>query len=98
MDTGLPRGKTFFYYIESISNAGVAEIVEGTKGTKVKVKTVDEEREWIRKKALGIDTRPAAAATTESAPVKQTPATAAKASAKVGEETPDPKADKNPLE
>lgn len=58
VDTPLPRGAVYYYYIESISNSGVAEIVEGTKDTRVKVKSVDEEREWLRKKALGIDTRP----------------------------------------
>lgn len=73
MDTQLPRGKTVFYYIESVSNAGVAEVVDGTKGTKVKVKTVEEEREWIRKKAAGIDTR--AAQTTSSASGATTSAT-----------------------
>ncbi|MCX7717795.1 MAG: hypothetical protein N2111_05235 [Candidatus Sumerlaeaceae bacterium] len=56
IDQGLPRGEKFYYYIESVSNQGVAEVVEGTKGTEVKVKTVAEEREWLRRKAAGGDT------------------------------------------
>ncbi|MEI7633681.1 MAG: hypothetical protein WCK47_05315 [bacterium] len=54
-DRGLPRGRIFYYYIESVSNNGAVEIVEGTKGTQVKVKTVAEEREWLRNKAAGAD-------------------------------------------
>lgn len=54
-DKPLPRGKVFYYYIESISNSGVAETIAETKGTRVKVKTVAEEREWLRKKALPAD-------------------------------------------
>ncbi|AXA36708.1 hypothetical protein BRCON_1931 [Candidatus Sumerlaea chitinivorans] len=76
VDRPLPRGKVFYYYIESVSNAGVSEILEGTKGTRVKVKTVEEEREWLRRKALGLDvaTTPAQA-TTETSPTaaKATP-------------------------
>jgi hypothetical protein len=53
VDKPLARGATFYYYIESVSNSGVAETIAETKGTKVKVKTVAEEREWLRKKALG---------------------------------------------
>jgi hypothetical protein len=55
-DRSVTRGQTYFYYIESISTAGVREIVEGTKGTKVKVKTVEEERAWLKAKAAGQDT------------------------------------------
>jgi hypothetical protein len=65
MDTGLPRGAIFYYQIESVSNSGMAELVEGTKATRVKVKSVQEEREWLRKKAAGIETRPAARPSTE---------------------------------
>lgn len=32
---------------------GTAAIVDGTKGTKVKVKTVAEERAWMKKKVNG---------------------------------------------
>jgi len=56
IDQGLPRGEKFYYYIESVSNQGVSEVVEGTKGTEVTVKTVQEEREWLRRKAGGGDT------------------------------------------
>jgi hypothetical protein len=68
MDTPLPRGRVFFYYIESITNQGVAEVVEGTMGTRVKVKTVDEEREWLRKKAAGNDAKAAAPPATPASP------------------------------
>lgn len=51
-DRSVERGRTYYYFIESISNAGVREVVEGTKGTKVKVKSVEEERAFLRKKAL----------------------------------------------
>ncbi len=54
-DKPLPRGKVYYYYIESVSVNGVREILEGTKGTRVKVKTVEEEREWLWKKVMGED-------------------------------------------
>lgn len=55
-DKPLPRGGVFFYKIQSISMTGVTEDMEGTVGTRVQVKTIAEEREWLKKKALGIDT------------------------------------------
>jgi hypothetical protein len=55
-DRSVERGKTYYYYIESVSTSGVREVVEGTRGTKVKVKTVDEERAWLKAKASGQDT------------------------------------------
>ncbi|MGI8906994.1 MAG: hypothetical protein ACR2IE_10950 [Candidatus Sumerlaeaceae bacterium] len=55
-DRSVARGQTYYYYIESISTSGVREIVEGTKGTRVKVKSVDEERAWLKAKAAGEDT------------------------------------------
>ncbi len=74
MDVGLPRGSVFFYYIESVSNSGVREVVEGTKNTRVKVKTVAEEREWLRKKARGENTSPPKPAEPVKAqPASQTP-------------------------
>ncbi|MGB9690601.1 MAG: tetratricopeptide repeat protein [Candidatus Sumerlaeaceae bacterium] len=54
-DKPLPRGKVFYYYIETVSVNGVHEVLEGTKGTRVKVKTVEEEREWLWKKVMGED-------------------------------------------
>lgn len=54
-DKPLPRGKVYYYYIETVSTAGVREILEGTKGTRVKVKTVEEEREWLWRKVMGDD-------------------------------------------
>lgn len=66
MDQPLKRGAVFYYYIESVSNSGVAEVVEGTKNVKVKVKTVEEEREWLRKKAAGIDTATTNSLTTKT--------------------------------
>ncbi len=50
-DTGVKRGETYYYQIEEITNSGVKTIVDGTEGTMVKVKTVQEEREWLKKKA-----------------------------------------------
>ena len=73
IDQCLPRGEKFYYYIESVSNQGVAEVVEGTKGTEVKVKTVAEEREWLRRKAGSGDTP-------TTTPVLKTPETGAQAS------------------
>ena len=74
VDKPLPRGREFYYSIESVSNQGVSETIAETKGTKVKVKTVAEEREWLRKKALGGDTKvtsaPAAKRTPPPAPQK----------------------------
>jgi hypothetical protein len=55
-DRSVNRGQTYYYYIESVTTSGVREVVEGTKGTKVKVKTVDEERAWLKAKASGQDT------------------------------------------
>ena len=52
MDTGLERGSVWFYYIESVSLQGKREVLENTMNTKVKVKTVAEERAWIRRKAM----------------------------------------------
>jgi hypothetical protein len=52
MDTGLERGSVWFYYIESVSLQGKREVLENTMNTKVKVKSVAEERAWIRRKAM----------------------------------------------
>lgn len=73
-DKPLPRGKVFYYYIESVSTAGIREILEGTKGTRVKVKTVEEEREWLWRKVMGEDgkTTPSLAASTTS-PLQRRP-------------------------
>ncbi|MCX7625083.1 MAG: tetratricopeptide repeat protein [Candidatus Sumerlaeaceae bacterium] len=54
-DKPLPRGQVYYYYIETVSTAGVREILEGTKGTRVKVKSVEEEREWLWRKVMGDD-------------------------------------------
>lgn len=67
-DQSVERGKTYYYYIEEISTAGVATKLEDTlgpdgKGTKVKVKTVPEEREWLRRKALGDQASPSSQTT-----------------------------------
>jgi len=67
-DKGLPRGAIFYYYIESVSNNGAVEIVEGTQGTQVKVKSVAEEREWLRKKAAGEDSATSSSAAPPSFP------------------------------
>jgi hypothetical protein len=81
MDKPVPRGKVFYYYIESVSNQGVAEKVEGTYGTRVQVKTVEEERVWLRKKAKGEDVRTTATASAKG-PGEQT--TASKPAQKTG--------------
>ncbi len=44
------RGKTYFYQIEEISGTGVRTILEMTRATKVTAKTVELEREWLKKK------------------------------------------------
>jgi hypothetical protein len=80
MDVGLPRGTTWYYTIESVSNQGRREVVEGTLDTKVTVKTVAEEREWLRKKARGESAPPpkpppaAASPAPAAAPADGTPA------------------------
>lgn len=50
-DTSVKRGQTYFYQIEEVTTLGEKNIVEGTAATRVKVKTVQEEREWLQKKA-----------------------------------------------
>lgn len=50
-DNSVKRGETYYYQIEEVTTLGERNIVEGTAGTKVKVKTVQEERDWLRKKA-----------------------------------------------
>lgn len=50
-DSGLKRGAIFYYQIQEITNSGSKTIVEGTAATRVQVKTVAEEREWLKKKA-----------------------------------------------
>ncbi|MBX7244494.1 MAG: hypothetical protein K1X53_03290 [Candidatus Sumerlaeaceae bacterium] len=70
-ESPLPRGETFYYYIEHVTNKGVAETIEGTKGTKVTVRTVPEERDWLRKKAAESDvptTTPLVKSTETTAP------------------------------
>lgn len=62
-DTTVERGKVYYYHIEAISTAGVKEIVEGTEGTRVKVKTVEEERAWLKAKASGEPASPRATTT-----------------------------------
>lgn len=51
-DVGLERGRVYFYQIEEVTNAGQRSIVKGTEKARVQVKTVDEERTWLKKKAL----------------------------------------------
>lgn len=92
MDTPLPRGETFYYYIESVSTGGVAEVMKDTKGAKVKVKTVEEEREWLRKKALGIDTATSATATSTSATTDKAPVRTGGSSAPAIKPSPAPAA------
>lgn len=50
-DAGLERKRVYFYQIEEVTNSGTKTIVAGTEGTKVTVKTVEEERAWLKKKA-----------------------------------------------
>jgi hypothetical protein len=50
-DVSVKRGQTYFYQIEEITTLGEKAIVEGTAGTRVKVKTVPEEREWLKRRA-----------------------------------------------
>jgi len=50
-DTGVERSKVYYYQIVEITNQGAQNVVEGTAGTKVTVKSVAEERAWLKKKA-----------------------------------------------
>ncbi len=98
-DRSVERGKTYFYYIEEISNQGVAVKLEDTmgadgKGTRAKVKTVEEERVWLRKKALGDDAATTAPAAKVSAPKGAAPAGVLRAAPA----PPAGPAEKNPLE
>lgn len=52
-DRPLPRGKVYYYSVQTVNDKGQPYIVKGTEDTKVRVKTVDEEREWLRKRARG---------------------------------------------
>jgi hypothetical protein len=57
LDTAVERGKTYWYYIEEVTLDGQRKAIDETKGkdgkgTKVKVRQVDEERKWIRDRAL----------------------------------------------
>lgn len=52
METGLPRGSVWYYKIESVDTMGKREVLEGTLNTRVQVKTVEEERAWIRRRAM----------------------------------------------
>jgi len=76
-DRKVVRGQTYFYFIESISTSGVKEVVEGTKDTKVKVKTVEEERAWLKAKALG-QAAPAVAINTTATPSSDTATSASR--------------------
>ena len=59
-DTPTTRGAVLYYYIEEMTMDGTANIVDGTKGTKVKVKTVEEERSWMKQNVNGTTTLAAA--------------------------------------
>lgn len=73
-DRSVVRGETYFYYIEELSTQGVATKLQDTlgpdgKGTRVKVKTVEEERAYLKRKALeAVGESPTDAQTTSTAP------------------------------
>lgn len=50
-DRGPERGKAYYYQIEEVTTTGDRNIVEGTAATKVQVKTIAEEREWLKRRA-----------------------------------------------
>jgi hypothetical protein len=56
LDTQVERGKTYWYYVEEVTLDGQRTAIEGTKGpdgkgTKVTVRHVEAEREWLRNRA-----------------------------------------------
>ena len=79
-DNSVERGKTYFYYIDEVSLQGVVTKLKETmgpddKGTKVVVRTVPDDRAWLRRKALGDDATTATATPRPtSAPPADTPA------------------------
>ena len=98
MDTGLERGSVWYYYIESVSLQGKREVLENTMNTKVKVKTVAEERAWIRRKAMPLPDADAPATTAPAsavAPATEATPTPAGPPSAVVKETPGNSA--NPL-
>lgn len=52
-DRPLPRGKVYYYSVQTVNDKGKTYIVKGTEDTQVRVKTLDEERDWLRKRAEG---------------------------------------------
>ncbi len=65
-DIPTTRGATFLYYIEEIAQDGTSTVIEGTMDTKVKVKSVAEERDWLRKKINGVQASSAATTATQT--------------------------------
>jgi len=51
-DTGAERGKVYYYQIEEVTSTGERSIVKGTEKARAVVKSVEEERAWLKKKAL----------------------------------------------
>ena len=52
-DTSVKRGSIYYYQIEEVSNNGDKSIIEGTQATRVKVKSIAEERALLKKEAEG---------------------------------------------
>lgn len=50
-DKSVKRGAVYYYQIEEVSNNGLKTVIDGTQATRVKVKSVAEERLWLQKKA-----------------------------------------------
>lgn len=59
-DNSVARGEVYFYQVEEVTNQGARTIIEGTAATRVKVKTVEEERAWLKKKAADAANAPTA--------------------------------------
>lgn len=73
METGLPRGSVWYYKIESVDTMGKREVLEGTLNTRVQVKTVEEERAWIRRRAMPPPDDAAQTTPTAAQPAPATP-------------------------
>jgi len=50
-ESGLERGRVYYYQVEEITNAGDKSIIPGTAASRIKVKSVTEERAWLKSKA-----------------------------------------------
>jgi len=50
-ESGLERGRVYYYQVEEITNAGARSIIPGTAASRIRVKSIAEERAWLKSKA-----------------------------------------------